>query len=428
VLFGIAFEALSKDQDETLAILEAMKKILRPAVAGHAIYQDHIFSETVELLSRLALTESMIVQASVVEISRHLCLAHPSVGAESEQEERLSDDIEQLFELTKIIILVLVGIVPNLDSAHMVKRQDFGAEATALILKSLNALVDVAKIFPLIIRADLYASIINIFIKILGTGICQEVIIPRSLPILKRFVQSLVDDLDDIPSLGDQVRNCLRRFRTILAMAQRRENEASLPCARNTLMASSILFTSGSECIPAKDPEIVNFLEDLMDCIGDVGLGKVAANCVRSLLLTEPKTETGQVVAAYLLPRVLTFILDDERQDPEKAKLVLLHALTSLAANLKGSQGSALVCILVPTLLQRARSNGKDLYGDTAGRLLSLAGADAPAFRAVMGSMHADERAFVGEVMREGGVGSTNVSQRDSEEAEPTIALKLNFG
>lgn len=30
------------------------------------------------------------------------------------EEEKLSDDIDQMFELTRIIVLVLAGLVPNL--------------------------------------------------------------------------------------------------------------------------------------------------------------------------------------------------------------------------------------------------------------------------------------------------------------------------
>lgn len=84
VLFGIAFEALvstSSSQSratsqKTLEILRAMKKILNPAVAGRAIYQEAIFSEAMDLFDRLVLTESLEVQAAVVEIAQNLCLGH----------------------------------------------------------------------------------------------------------------------------------------------------------------------------------------------------------------------------------------------------------------------------------------------------------------------------------------------------------------
>jgi len=54
-----------------------MQKILRPTVAGLAIYQHAIFSETMDLLDRLVLTEGLEVQTITVEIARNLCTGHP---------------------------------------------------------------------------------------------------------------------------------------------------------------------------------------------------------------------------------------------------------------------------------------------------------------------------------------------------------------
>lgn len=85
VLFGLAFEALAgrpgdlqASKEQILEILQALKKILRPAVSGHAIYQEVVFSETMDMLDRLVLTEGLNVQTVIVEIARNLCLGHPS--------------------------------------------------------------------------------------------------------------------------------------------------------------------------------------------------------------------------------------------------------------------------------------------------------------------------------------------------------------
>lgn len=85
VLFGLAFEALAgrpgdlqASKEQILEILQALKKILRPAVSGYAIYQEVVFSETMDLLDRLVLTEGLGVQSVIVRIVRNLCLGHPS--------------------------------------------------------------------------------------------------------------------------------------------------------------------------------------------------------------------------------------------------------------------------------------------------------------------------------------------------------------
>jgi hypothetical protein len=85
VLFGLAFEALvgrpgdmQASKEQILEILQALKKILRPAVSGHAIYQEVVFSETMDMLDRLVLTEGLGIQSVIVQIARNLCLGHPS--------------------------------------------------------------------------------------------------------------------------------------------------------------------------------------------------------------------------------------------------------------------------------------------------------------------------------------------------------------
>ena len=90
VLFGISFEAMAaKQTDEpaviakrNLDILQAMRKIVSPAVAGPAIYQDAIFSETMDMLARMALTEAVDVQTIIINIARDLCVNHPSARRE----------------------------------------------------------------------------------------------------------------------------------------------------------------------------------------------------------------------------------------------------------------------------------------------------------------------------------------------------------
>ncbi|RAL58035.1 hypothetical protein DID88_009086 [Monilinia fructigena] len=82
VLFGIAFEALVTkpgsealtSKGQTLEILQALKKILHPSVSGHAIYREAIFSETMDLLDRLVLTEGLDVQTVIVQNRKKLII------------------------------------------------------------------------------------------------------------------------------------------------------------------------------------------------------------------------------------------------------------------------------------------------------------------------------------------------------------------
>jgi len=193
VLFGIAFEALVgrpgvdslATKEQTLEILLALKKILHPSVCGHAIYQEAIFSETMDLFDRLVLTEGLAVQSATTDIAKSLCVEHPTARSKSgAQGENLTEDIDQLFELTRLMVLVLARLLPNvvdkktmgmntnrlflllnvavLTSSYLV-RHHLSEEAANLVRISLDALVHAAEVFPAVIRMDLYASILHIF-------------------------------------------------------------------------------------------------------------------------------------------------------------------------------------------------------------------------------------------------------------------------
>lgn len=278
VLFGIAFEALAArpgsdalaTKEQTLEILQALKKILHPSVSGHAIYREAIFSETMDLLDRLVLTEGLDVQGVIVQIARGLCISHSCATKPDDAEEgELSEDVEQLFELTRIIVLVLAGLLPNLVEPKQPARHQLTDEAISLIRISLNALVDAAEVFPSVIKTDLHACIIHIFATILSTPICQAVVVPQSLPILKRFITNISASRKNQAEDLAQIQGCLRRFLSIYLHAQKRESETSLPSVKNTLLASTVLLTSGKNRMTASEPLVTRYLDEVIDCLSD---------------------------------------------------------------------------------------------------------------------------------------------------------------
>ncbi|KAI9718905.1 MAG: hypothetical protein M1812_003789 [Candelaria pacifica] len=439
VLFGIAFEALVgrpgsdsiPNKDQTLEILQALKKILLPGVSGQAIYQEAVFSETMDLLDRLVLTQGLDVQTVVVEIVRNLCKGHPSAQEREETNgvgESLSDDIDQLFELTRIIVLILAGLLPNLTESKLeASQQPLSNEAVTLIQASLDALIDAAEVFPAVIRTDLHACIIHIFATILGTPAYQAAVVPQALPISKRFIFSITNP-DPDPTVVIQIRGCLKRYLSILLHAQKGETEASLLCVRNTLLASTILLSGGVNIIPPNDPLLVRLLDEMVDCLDDRLTAKVAANCIRSLLLVSPKSPADQAIARHLLPRLLTFVTNTSAEDPENARALIAHALCAFVPILEPSKTSTGLALLIPALLSRASTEGHAVYRETSARLLELAGVDQGGFRTVVGSLSAEQRAFMEEVIREGAKRGDGVGEKRVEGRGPSIALKMNFG
>lgn len=451
VLFGLAFEALvdqSTSSAQRIEILQALKRILRPVISGNAIYQDAIFSETMDNLDRLVFTEGIPIQNVIVEIARNLSLDHPSAKGGQGRDDQLSDDIEQLFELTRSIILVIAGLVPNLrDSTPHARFNVASDDSLSLIRLALSSLVDVASIFPAIIRNDLHACIFHIFSTILATGVCQADVMPRALPIFKQFIHGIThpkehgpEQVENLKVVSYQLRGCLTRFLTTLKIAQRRESESSLPCAKNTLLATTILLTTGSHVIPPQDPVILQILNEFLDCLQDVGLANVAAGCLRSILLApNPRSPTDDVVARYLTPRLMGFLIGCPSEageipnDPENCRTIISRALVASVGNgiYPASQIPAAISIIMSALLARAKREGKPIHQETAAHLLELAKADQASFRAIVLSLKPDQKAFLEEILRSAETGAARArpdpAAEGGQQNAPSIALRLDF-
>ena len=436
ILFGLAFEALvtqARDNpNQALAILRALKKILTPAVSGNAIYEGTVFDETTDTLDRLAMTSTSGTQAVLVQIARNLSLDHASAKGRQDRDDKLSDDIEQLFELTRIIILVMTGMIPTLDDPPGHAMRPLSEEGVTLIQMCFQALVDVAEVFPSIIRADLHACIFHCYCTILATGTCQVEVVPRVMPIFRSFLQDMAKRSMDGVS-GRLVRGCLSRMLAILSYAQRRESNSSIICAKNTLLSMTIVLTTCGNVIPTKDELVVKAVEEFLDCLQDVGLAKIAASCVRSLLLTSPKSSCDEFVSRALWPRILELVNNPSADDPEYVKTPLIQALTATVPILRGPGRSAAMSILVPSLLLRATQalpNGskENLRKESASRLLELVAVDAAAFRAAVSGLNEAQRSTLETLLRAAGVGAKKKEETDEEaDARPAIALRMDF-
>ncbi|KEF60955.1 uncharacterized protein A1O9_02519 [Exophiala aquamarina CBS 119918] len=447
ILFGLAFEALvtqaREDPSQALSILQALRKILTPAVSGHAIYEEAVFNETTDTLDRLALTSTRETQSVLVEIARNLSLDHLTAKSQ-DRDDKLSDDIEQLFELTRIIILVLTGLIPTLEDPPGSAARRLGEDGLALVELSFKALVDVAEVFPAIIRADLHACIIHSYCTILATGICQDEVVPRLMPIFKSFLQD-IGKSDSGEASSRLIRGCLHRMLTTLTIAQRRENDHAIVCAKNTLLSMTILITTASALMPANDVLIQRSISELLDCLQDVGLAKIAAGCIRSMLVAKRKSPCEELIARTLWIQLIPFVSDGEREDPENVKPSLTQSLVASVAAIERSGRFAATSILVPVLLLRASQPSSTSQGnvgasgsiekprkESAARLLELVAADQLAFKVTVGLLSEEQRSELESLLREAGIGKRQKADNDNaddanSDAKPAIQLRMDF-
>lgn len=301
-------------------------------------------------------------------------------------------------------------------------------EAVALLTTALSALVDAAQVFPSIIKADLHACILHIFATILATGACQATVIPQALPIFKRFITSLAPHAEATDDTSKQLRATLARFLAILRHAQQRAFDAALACEKNTILATTILLSSAASAFSPGDPLVKRFVDDIFDCVSTPTTSKVAAGCIRSLLLLPKKSALETSLAKLILPPTLAFLVNpSDKEGIDESRTTLAQTLVAFISTLQDApQRRVAVKIIIPALLTRAQNEPKATQ-ETASRLLEIAGKDQDAFRAVVTGMDVEQRGQLEAVLKSGQGGrKQEVSSQD--DGMPKIALKMDFG
>ena len=312
------------------------------------------------------------------------------------------------------------------------------SESVALVTLALTSLVDAANVFPTIIKADLHACILHIFSSIFIAPACQESLVPNSLPIFRRFIISLAHGAGSSETVA-QLRTMLRGVTAVIKNAQKREQEAAISAEKNALLAGTILLTSAAKILPAADKVIVKYIYEIGECLESAMTTKVAAGLSRSLLLAP--TTNGQyspsqaeiTIASMLLPRLMSFIvIPSPIENTDEARATAASALVSFVSACADPRRKATAAaLIIPALLERAKSEGKKAWPETSRRLLEFARRDGALFKSILGTVTQDQRSFMEGILRSGsgasGTGSSRSDANAKEDVAPSIALKLDF-
>jgi hypothetical protein len=306
-------------------------------------------------------------------------------------------------------------------------RYELNDEAIALLSLSLTSLVDASAVYPSVIKTDLHACILHVFATILATPSCQTTVVPQALPILKRFLTSIAGpNIAPNAETSTQLRSALTRFLAVLKKAQQREFEQAVQCEKNALLASTILLTSVSGVFEAGDILLDRFVAELTDCLENRIPSKVAASCVRSLLVAGKGSAADEAVAAMLIPHLIGFVTQPtETEGLEESRTLVTAALASWVPTVPAPKTQLAMALILPTLLARASNEGSDVFREVAASVLQLAAAEQAVFRATVAGLGAEQRAFLERVLREGG--PKRREEIREVEGEPSIALRMNF-
>jgi hypothetical protein len=154
--------------ESLVTALVTLKSILRPAICGTAIYRGSVFAELTDVLDRIVILESGESHLIILQIVENLAVNHPSSkrlnglndANYSQDNDQLSTDMEQLFDLTRTTALALQSTstwMTHSETSRTVQTNDTTAVA------ALKCLVTIAESFVYVIKLDLYGLIFQVY-------------------------------------------------------------------------------------------------------------------------------------------------------------------------------------------------------------------------------------------------------------------------
>lgn len=372
VLFGICFESLIRPQqtlgndsqpDRRAQILTALKRILHPSVCGNAIYKDMVFVETIDVLDRIVLTGTVSEQQVVVEIAYRLCINHPgnifnNVSVQSE--DGLSENVDQLFELVRVVMLVLTSVFPFLgDSTRQVSPLlNTDLKRIQLVRSSLDFLVSMVEVFPHIIRVDLYSCLLYVFGKILEKS--QSLALSKlSLIPLKKLLANMMKTWDDIGETQESIETAIATATSHFVNSLRTVED--IIAKEVSLLAIVILFNTSSKVMKAESSYIDDLSGLLLESLSNTKFQNIAVECIRTLFISSFHTDVGKALVVKTIPQLVSLATDDgygftENKEHAQTKInlipkLVIDILVSFTRTLQGPQLDSLFAITVPLLL-----------------------------------------------------------------------------
>ncbi|KAK9464924.1 armadillo-type protein [Lipomyces arxii] len=442
VLFGICFEALVKapggdmmaSKSDMPAILNALKKIMRPSVCGISIYQEAVFAETIDLFDRTILTEGYDCQAPLIEILETMCVNHPSAKRKFETDihgnEIVDDGLNQMFELLRGVILVLTQLYPAIADSPA-NPEPITADVVTITKQAMNALKTMMESFPFSVRLDLYASYLHVFSCLLDTPACQAAVVPALLPNLKAILKNVVSSCNetDAETFG-QILQEIRSFFALLIskleqMGLARHAEG-IALRRNCLLCIVVVIASCETILSASDPLIEDCCSVIVDSFNTPEVATVASQCAQSLLITSSRSSFTQMLGRQLLPQLVSLVTKDvylSDSGEEMSKLVC-DILVAFIKSLDGDRVAPAMAVCIPVILFSVKEEDID-SSQQRKQLLALAEVDRLSFKSVVSKLSIQQRLQLERLLRQGAPART---QRDDDlSLTPSIQLKTSF-
>ncbi|KAK9458340.1 armadillo-type protein [Dipodascopsis uninucleata] len=447
VMFGICFEALIKapngDQlavrSDIPMILTGMKKILRPEICGVSIYEDGIFSEIVDLLDRITLTEDHECQEIVVGILRNLCCNHPSANKSVIEElargNGSKNAMDQMLELMRAVMMTISQIYPSFTEgqALAVNGKIVDEGAVRATRAAMDALKDMIECFPMITKPDLYAVYLHLVCNFIETRSCQEKVVPAILPSIRALFKNSVAfcrnaDGELYGQVLQQIRSFLAMLFSTLDQLSQDYSQDGMNMRRNCLLCVTVVLTSCEQILSPNDFLIDNCCAAMLEAFSNSELIPIASQCAKSFLITSSHSSFTQMLGRQLLPQLVAMVTRTELTSAsgDEISAAICDVLVAFIKSLEGERIAPAMSICIPAILYRLKDDMESSQpSDLRRQLVELANIDAISFKSVVSSLSVGQRSQLERLLR---TPSSSSGYGYNNTQSPSIQLKTDFG
>ncbi|GMM35776.1 Laa1 protein [Saccharomycopsis crataegensis] len=289
-------------------VLSALNKLLHSRISSDIIFQDQVFSETIDLFDRLIIVSEDEEKSVIIDIISGLFLNYFNL---KNNVQDFTDNIDKLFELLRVIMIAVTNIIPFVGDDYVSQAPHTSSGAAQLtdiqqtiLKKSFSALVVMIERFPIVMKVDLIACLLYIMSLVYLNSDYRNVLVPIILSNLKSIITILYNNSN---------KDLINHFYQMIRPTFVKNNN-------NSVLTLMVLVTSVGDSINFEPEDIDLLVDSLTHSLLNISTLQVAIQSIKSLILyaTKNNSATGVAITKKLIPLLVEFLIEkhDEIEDP----------------------------------------------------------------------------------------------------------------
>lgn len=178
------------NNDLEAMIIRSLDELLSLNIALTILFKKLIFTEFIDLFDRLVFVSNYNVKLEIIKLTKTIFEGYfKHDNASIAAGEEVSNDVDELFELIRLNILLITNILPFLKDGDITSNNVKMVDSDVNILKeSFDAVIEMAQFLPEVMRIDIFSCTLYMLSLIYKFG--NKKIISTLLPSLKRILTS----------------------------------------------------------------------------------------------------------------------------------------------------------------------------------------------------------------------------------------------